>query len=211
MDLKLIAEHAPGAMCAARSLKTKVGGSPMKTLGKIGIALGIATVTVGLSAATAHDNDRHERREIVHATLVGYNEVAAPPNVSTLSTPSSGRLWAEIDEDSGVINFVLTYQDLTTPPLFAHIHLGQRHTAGGVMVFLCGGGSKPACPAPVSPGVPVEVRGSIIASDVIGPTAQGIDAGQFDKVLAAIRAGAAYANVHTTKYPTGEIRGQVSR
>jgi hypothetical protein len=30
-------------------------------------------------------------------------------------------------------------------------------------------------------------------------------------VLDAIRAGAAYANVHTSTYPGGEIRGQISR
>ncbi len=50
-----------------------------------------------------------------------------------------------------------------------------------------------------------------MAADVIGPGAQGVTAGQFEKVLDAIRAGAAYANVHTTTYPSGEIRGQISR
>ena len=178
----------------------------MKNPGKMVAVLGLTALTAGLSAATAHDNDRdndkHGRREIVHAVLLGINETP-----STLSTPASGKLWAEIDEDSGVINFKLTYEGLTTsPPLFAHIHLGERHTTGGVMVFLCGGGGKPACPA-----APAEVTGSIMAADVIGPTAQGITAGQFEKVLDAIRSGAAYANVHTTTYPSGEIRGQVSR
>jgi hypothetical protein len=30
-------------------------------------------------------------------------------------------------------------------------------------------------------------------------------------VIAAIRAGVTYANMHTTKWPGGEIRGQVFR
>jgi len=178
-----------------------------KNLGKIVAVLGIAGLTAGLSAATAHDNDGHNRREIVHANLVGFNETPL-----TLSTPASGTFWAEIDEDSGVINFKLTYKDLTvSPPLFAHIHLGGKHTTGGVMAFLCGSPATATNPKPPCPPAPADVTGSIMTSDVIGPTAQGITAGQFEKVLEAIRNGAAYANVHTTTYQGGEIRGQISR
>ena len=43
---------------------------------------------------------------------------------------------------------------------------------------------------------------------MIGPSGQGIAAGQFAELVAAIRAGAVYANVHTPTYPNGEIRGQ---
>ena len=42
------------------------------------------------------------------------------------------------------------------------------------------------------------------------PAAQGIAAGQWDKIVAAMRAGVAYANVHTTNFPQGEIRGQIN-
>jgi hypothetical protein len=40
--------------------------------------------------------------------------------------------------------------------------------------------------------------------------AQGIAAGEFGELVAALRAGRAYANVHTTKFPPGEIRGQIN-
>jgi hypothetical protein len=53
------------------------------------------------------------------------------------------------------------------------------------------------------------VTGTARATDVIGPTAQGIAPGEFAKILDAIRSGAAYANVHTTRFPGGEIRGQI--
>jgi hypothetical protein len=43
-----------------------------------------------------------------------------------------------------------------------------------------------------------------------GALAQGIAAGEFDEILAAIRAGKAYANIHTTTWPAGEIRGQLN-
>ena len=48
-----------------------------------------------------------------------------------------------------------------------------------------------------------------MAASVVGPTAQGIAPGEFAEVIRAIRAGAAYANMHTTAFPAGEIRDQV--
>ncbi len=53
------------------------------------------------------------------------------------------------------------------------------------------------------------VTGTIRPVDVIGPAGQGIAAGEFDELVAAIRAGATYANVHTDLRPGGEIRGQL--
>ena len=160
--------------------------------------LAVAALSATISSATA--NDRHERQEVVRALLLGVNETPS------ISTPAIGRFKAVIDEDSSLITFTLSYEGLTTPPAVAHIHFGERHVAGGVMVFLCGGGGQPACPAS-----PAEITGSITVANVVGPSAQGITAGQFDKVLAAIRSGASYANVHTTNFPAGEIRGQVTR
>jgi CHRD domain len=53
------------------------------------------------------------------------------------------------------------------------------------------------------------VTGVIDAADVSGPADQGIAAGELTEVIRALRAGAVYANVHTEKYRSGEIRGQV--
>jgi hypothetical protein len=120
-----------------------------------------------------------------------------------VSTVAKGKFRAEIDGDS--IDYRLTYTGIeggTT--LAAHIHFGQRHTAGGVSAFLCGGGDKPACPTPGG-----TVEGTIDAADVIGPAGQGILAGQLNELVRAIRAGATYVNVHSTTFPAGEIRGQV--
>jgi hypothetical protein len=44
---------------------------------------------------------------------------------------------------------------------------------------------------------------------VIGPLGQGVAAGEFAEVLAAIRKGVTYANVHSSRNPGGEIRGQI--
>jgi hypothetical protein len=40
---------------------------------------------------------------------------------------------------------------------------------------------------------------------------QGVAPGDFDELVAAIRNGLAYANVHTAQSPGGEIRGQIRR
>jgi hypothetical protein len=55
------------------------------------------------------------------------------------------------------------------------------------------------------------VTGTITPAQVLTATGQGIDTGEFDEVVRAIRAGAAYANVHSTTFLPGEIRGQIRR
>jgi hypothetical protein len=50
---------------------------------------------------------------------------------------------------------------------------------------------------------------TITAADVVGPGGQGIAAGEFAEILNALRAGVAYANVHTAAFGGGEIRGQI--
>ncbi len=107
-----------------------------------------------------------------------------------------------------MIEFELEYEGLEGGNvLFAHIHFGQRHTTGGVSAFLCGGGGKDPCPN--SPDGTVE--GTITATNVLGPAVQGIAAGELDELVAAIRAGIAYVNVHTATFPAGEIRGQLGK
>lgn len=131
------------------------------------------------------------------AELDGFQEVPA------ISSTGSGEFRLEISEDDSTIEFELSYSGLEATVLFAHIHLGQPGVNGGVSVFLCGGGGRPACPQSGT------VTGTIIATDVIGPSGQGIAAGELAELLRAIRERVTYANVHTTKHPGGEIRGQI--
>ena len=73
------------------------------------------------------------------------------------------------------------------------------------MFFLCGGGGQAACPS--SAGT---VTGTVTAANIIGPSGQGVAPGEFQEAIDAMRNGSAYANVHTSAFPSGEIRGQIN-
>jgi len=128
----------------------------------------------------------------------GFNEVT--PKL----TNATGMFTGTINGDH--IDFTLTFSNLTGNPAVAHLHFGQRQVSGGVFLFLCGGGGQPACPA-VTSGT---ITGTAGAANVVAQTPdQGIPAGDFAAALRAIRSGETYANMHTAKFPAGEIRGQV--
>jgi hypothetical protein len=134
------------------------------------------------------------------ATLNGYQET---PSVSSTGF---GEFRAKLVNDT-TIHYVFTYGGLEGGnSLFAHVHFGSRYFAGGVSFFLCGGSTKPD-PCPNIEGT---VEGDVTAADIIGPNAQGIEPGSFAEILRGMRAGTAYVNIHTTRWPGGEIRGQIN-
>ena len=50
---------------------------------------------------------------------------------------------------------------------------------------------------------------TVTAADFVALSAQNVTAGDFAGALRIIRSGDAYANVHSVKFPAGEIRGQL--
>lgn len=143
--------------------------------------------------------------EKLKVTLEGYQEVP-----SSLSSPVSAHFEAEIRGEGrdATIDWTLSYSGFTTDVLQAHIHFGQRHTNGGISIWLCG--NIPTTPAGVAP-CPVRegtVSGEATSASVVGPAGQLIAPGEMEEIVAAIRAGVAYANVHSTAFPGGEVRGQ---
>jgi CHRD domain-containing protein len=159
----------------------------------LGGSLALLVTALIVAVAPAH----HKRNSGLRAFLNGFSEV--PAN----STTGHGKFKAK--RENGSITFELSYQDLEGTAQAAHIHFAQRDVNGGVAAFLCGGGGKPACPPSGT------VTGNIAASDVIGPAGQGIAAGELDELVRAIKHGVTYVNVHTDKFPDGEIRGQIGR
>ena len=154
----------------------------------------LATLTASLFAAPL----AHSATELFSANLSGENEV--PP----INTAGSATFHMEI---GSTITFSLTFSGLSSPLTVSHLHFAPTNVAGGVMIFLCGGGGQPDCPAATSG----TITGTITAANVVGPIARGISPGDLDSALEAVRAGLAYANMHTLNFPGGEIRGQVRR
>ena len=162
------------------------------------------------SYAVAHGGKSHIKSE----RMTGYQEVPA------LSSVAEGKFEAKIDDSADKIHYTLTYEGLEAPVAQSHIHFAQRSVNGGISAWLCEGTvASPSASTPACPGQGGTVSGTITPLEVIGPGSppavpplggQGIDPGQFEELVAAIRAGRTYANVHSAKFPGGEIRGQLN-
>ena len=183
-----------------------------------------AIMFAGIAAAQNSETDALEQQPFFSARLSGFNEVifvagqAGPPLVApalrgAISTPAKGRFTAILDDPTDVIQYELSYEGLVAPVTQAHIHFGQRHTVGGIIVWLCqtAGTQAPEAVRSSTPLCPSEgtVSGTITPAQVLAQDAQGFAAGDFDELVRAIRNRAAYANVHTEKFTAGEIRGQI--
>ena len=135
------------------------------------------------------------------ATLTGAEEV---PPVTTVA-----RGTASLSLSGGQIVYTVTVTDLQNA-VVAHIHLAPAGQNGPVRLNLCGTGA---------PQPPCESGSGILASGSNGVTV-GTPAITLDDLIAAMRAGEAYVNVHTDDgedppnsgpgdMAGGEIRGQV--
>jgi CHRD domain-containing protein len=168
----------------------------------------VAAALLTMVVAPLANDGRDERR--VSTRLSPYEETPL-----TINSTASGDFKAKINDDGTAIEYELTYRDLSSPPVQSHIHFGRPGLSGMVVLFLCTNGTPPTgVPTPQTcPAAPATITGTLTAADVIPRPAQGIDAGAagLAEMLEAFEAGAAYANVHTTTYPSGEIRGLLRR
>ena len=149
------------------------------------------------TARADHDDDTTYR-----ARLSGFGEV--PPKL----VDGRGRFTGTLSADHTSISWTMSWTGLTGPAQAAHIHFGQPQNVGSVVVFFCGGGGRPACPD--GPGHSGTVTGTWTAADILAVPSQGVAAGDFAGFLRILNAKLGYANIHTTQFLGGEIRGQVS-
>jgi hypothetical protein len=150
--------------------------------------------------------------------LDGFQEII--PEGGAVFTGATGDISGSLSADGSTISYTLTYSFPSAPITQgaqyvnqAHLHFGQLHTTGGIIAFLCFSEAPPLPSAPAGtppcPSPEGTVQGTLTAASVIGPGGQGINAGEFAKLLEAIGAGTVYANIHTDRFPGGEIRGQI--
>lgn len=145
------------------------------------------------------------------ANFSGFNEVGAlgAGETGAILSTGTGTLELNLDTKSQTLAYTLTYAGLSSAVTQAHIHFGKARVAGGIMVFFCSNLANPPAGTPACPANGGTVSGTITAASVIGPTAQNVNPGDFSALTEAITSRTAYGNIHTTKFPAGEIRGQI--
>jgi len=136
--------------------------------------------------------------ETFQAKLDARNEVP-PPTLESGASPSGT---ATFTVQGPSVAYKLAATGLSGPPTAAHIHVGAPGAAGPVIVPL-------AVAAGSSPGTATG-EGTFDVSGVKGKKADG-SAMTLDDVLAAMRSGDTYVNVHTANNKPGEVRGQIEK
>lgn len=171
----------------------------------------LVLLSVSSVPTRAQDKDKDDRNDLRFFTrLSTFHEV--PPKANG----ASGTFDAQLCEDGNAVCWTFTWENLTGPPLFAHIHFGLPSTNAPVMTFFCGGPNgnadipaKPACPQTTSGSITGTTRAADIIALNAAPNDQALNLHDFAAFLNALNAGAGYANMHTTRFPGGEIRGQI--
>ena len=140
------------------------------------------------------------------ANLESTNEIPA------VSSAATGTFTGTLENNGTELAYEFEYSDLSGAPTQAHIHFGQNFANGAVVYWICGsatnppqGGTVTICPQDKKG----KVTGIMRAANILAAGTQGISAGDFAKILDAIRDGNSYVNIHTTQSPGGEARGQL--
>ena len=186
-------------------------------LAAIVASVGFLILSPGPSHAAGGNN--------LDADLTGFQEVHPPTlGVGAIFSTGSGRVALKVDKRRREITYELSYEfpDAANTTVVgvqfvnqAHLHFGQASTTGGITVWLCQSADNPAPAAvadtPSCPSPSGTVTGTISPQHVLALPGQGLPAGEagFDALLRALREDAIYANVHTDRFPPGELRGQV--
>jgi hypothetical protein len=163
-------------------------------------AIAVALLAVYAAPIRADDDSTGTFR----ATLSGFNEVLP------VFTTASGEVTVRVEESPGRILVTLKYSNLSSVPLMAHLHWGQKGVNGPVILPICGPGGE-TCPANG-----VERTFMLPATTLSAAAASGQATGFFPAanaaaLVAGLRNGTVYANVHTQQFSGGEIRGQLGR
>jgi hypothetical protein len=164
------------------------------------VAAVVALLGIGSYAIAGDGTSNFSGRD-----MSGYEE---NPDVSSVAT---GEFDGRLSQDGTALAYELSYSGLEGTVTQAHIHFGKPAVNGGISIWLC----QTATNVAPTDGIPTckqegTVTGEVTAADVIGPAGQGIAATEFAEILAAMRAGRAYANVHSSKFGGGEIRTQIN-
>jgi hypothetical protein len=155
----------------------------MKTFKKILIAVFAVFLTTSLALAAS---------ATFKTALMGKEVV---PAVDTKTTGDAG---FTLSKDGRELTYVLNIKDIEGVTA-AHIHAGKMGTEGPPVAGLFSGPKKEGMYSGEL------AKGTITEKNLVGPLSGKTVA----DLVALIKSGEAYVNVHTAKHPGGEVRGQI--
>jgi Cu/Zn superoxide dismutase len=127
-------------------------------------------------------------------------ELRSSNEVPTNSSTATGRVVLLVSRDASYAEYSVEQSGLTGGIRGGHFHRAAAGANGSIVLsfFFNADGTENRAPTPGT--TDLEQQGSI------GRT---ITKAQLDPILADLRAGNLYANIHTPQNPGGEIRGQL--
>src|SRR5262249_56935480 len=108
--------------------------------------LPVLACALALGAAPARADSSHDR---FSAKFSGFEEVGGLGAGQTGAILSGGTatLDLELDRQAQTLDYTLTFSGTNAAVTQSHIHFGQRHVGGGIIVFLCSNlRNRPAAP-----------------------------------------------------------------
>ncbi|GAA4507223.1 CHRD domain-containing protein [Hymenobacter ginsengisoli] len=143
------------------------------------LLMGLAALT--LTTACKKDDNNTPAAMQLAGTMSASTEV---PAVKVAST-GTGSVTGTFDQSTMVLNYTITYSNLTANPSAGHFHFGDAKHSGGVFV--------------VFPALPAATSGTVSGSATL--TAMQAD---------SFKLGHVYSNLHTANNPGGEVRANVT-
>jgi hypothetical protein len=161
----------------------------------------LAACATGSSSSSSSQPDPNRFKtgaETFQARMDARSEVP-PPNLDSTASPTGNAMFTV---NGTTVAYKIEASGLSGPPTAAHIHTGEPGVAGPVIVPL-------TVSAGSSPGTATG-EGTFDASALKAKKSDG-SAMTMDDVLAAMRSGNTYVNVHTANNKPGELRGQIRK
>lgn len=143
--------------------------------------------------ACGGSNSSSSGATVFNATLSGANET---PPVS-----GGGTGTATFTLSGSTVNYSVVATGLSGSATGAHIHVGASGVAGPIVVDI-------AAITPPPAGTSFSIQGSFTAANIKPQTSPTI--ATLDDLVAQMRAGNTYFNIHTAAHASGETRGQLA-
>jgi CHRD domain len=162
----------------------------------------VATVTALVIVACGDDDGVQPASKIV--TFKATMDAASERQDKVVVSPGTGTFTATLDTSTNVFTYDVTFSGLTANVTLGHIH-GPATTAvstGTTINFATLSG------ATFTTGVSA---GAAHGTTTLSPTNQITPTINGDSLKKLLLAGLTYANIHTSAFPQGEIRGQITK